>query len=76
MTSILDHQKKVIDRLSRKIQRLKKTSLSISEINKILYCLDLVFRDYGIDRQAGKIYRRLYFYKKGIIENEKQKIYK
>lgn len=72
----IKHQKKVIDRLSRKIQRIKKASLSLSEINKILYCIELVVSEHGNDYQLSRIYYRLYDYRKGIIENEKKKFYR
>ena len=76
MTSILDHQKKVIDRLSRKIQRLKGYSLSPGEITTLLFCIDLTIQNFGDNEVLKKIYNKLCKYRKGIIENEKQKIYK
>lgn len=69
-------KKKVIDRLSRKIQRIKKASISNSEVTTLLYAIDLVIQNFGDNENLEKIYNKLYDYRKGIIENEKKKFYR
>lgn len=69
---LIRHQQKVINRLSRKIQRLKRISFRDKEITLILYCIDLIIQNYGENRELEKIYTRLYLQRKEHIENEKK----
>ena len=66
-----EHQKKVIDRLSRKIQRLKGSSLSIGEITTLLFGIDLIIQNFGDNEVLENIYNKLYNYKKGVINEKK-----
>lgn len=65
-------QKKVIDRLSRKIQRLTRISFKKNEITLILYCIDMIIQNYGENRELEKIYNRLYLQRKEHISNAKK----
>lgn len=69
---IIKHQRKVINRLSRKIQRLKRISFKPKEITMIMYCIDLVIQNFGDNRELEKIFNRLYLQRKEHISNEKK----
>ena len=65
-------QQKVINRLSRKIQRLKGISFKDKEITLLLYCIDLVIQNFGDNQELEKIYARLYRQRKESIDREKK----
>lgn len=65
-------QQKVINRLSRKIQRLKGISFKDKEITLLLYCIDLVIQNFGDNQELEKIYARLYRQRKESMDREKK----
>lgn len=72
MKKTILHQKKIINRLSRKIQRLKRISLTNGEITSILFAIDLVIQNFGENKRLEKIYDRLYCYKKEYLNDKKK----
>lgn len=68
---IIKHQRKVINRLSRKIQKLKSGTFSINEINKMLFCFDYIANECGYDYELAKIYEKLYAYRERLKYEKK-----
>lgn len=68
---LIKHQQKVINRLSRKIQKLKSGTFTIGEINKLLFCLDYFINENGWDLELRNIYERLYVYRERMKHEKK-----